>query len=324
MLRLALSAPHPAGREGEIVKAFLALLSPAADCRLTPHGSLVATAGEGAPHLALEAHIDQIGFVVTHWEDGFCKIAPVGGVDSRLLPAERLRFLTDPPVYGVVCSTPPHLQKGEDKPREIADLWVDLPSPVPPGTFAVADSAPVFLENGRVMAPGLDNAVGVAAATAAFLSVARGAPRHKISLVLAAQEEVGGRGAAGAVYDLEADEVVVLDASFGAAAGLGPHESKEMGKGPMIGVAASLTPEISDRLRQIAEAQGIPFQIEVMAGRTGTDADRIGLSQGGVATGLVSIPLRYMHSQNELIDLGDVEATARLLLAYLEEGGTAK
>lgn len=309
------------------------------NAQLDAFGNVIAVQ-EGAadkPILLLNAHIDQIGFVVTHvGEDGFVKIASVGGNDRRLMMAQQLRIFGREELVGVVASKPPHLQLPQEhgKAPDFADLWVDtgLSSGeacrlLEPGDRAVLCSCFEKLLGSRVSSSALDDRAGVAAVLYALeLLKGRRLP-VRLAVLLSAQEEVGGSGAKIGAYGIQPDYALVADVSFAYHSGCDRHRCGELGKGPMIGIAPTLDRGMSHTLCETARLEGIPFQTEVMNGLTSTDADDIAVCRSGTRVCTVSIPMRYMHTPVECIDLQDVEASGRLMAAYarkLGEGGCDK
>lgn len=321
------------GEEKEAAEAAAQALSPYAKVYIDHMGNVVGEmGGEAAPrHVLLDAHIDQIGMVVTAVDKkGFLKIAPCGGVDRRILPGTRVRVLGREVLPGVVCCTPPHLQSGrEDKIPPVEEMAVDVGrgreeaiALVSPGDRVVFCEEPKALLGGRFSAVALDDRAGVASLIrcAELLSKEETLP-CRVTFLFSSREETGGNGAKTGAYAVNAQEAVMVDVSFARFPGLPEEKTGALGEGPMIGYAASLTREISVTLQSLAQKHGIPCQTEAMGGSTGTNADEVGVARRGVRTGLLSIPLRNMHTPAEIIQLDDIENTAQLLRAYVMEGG---
>ena len=257
-------------------------------------------------------------------EGGFVRIAPVGGVDRRALAAARVTIHTaEGPLPGVVTSVPPHLQTGEPTPPKVEDLFVDTGLPaeqarkrVRPGDRMTFDGPPLRLGGDRVTGAALDDRCGCAAVILAARELLSRRPELSLCVLLASQEETGSAGAKTGAFETAPDLALAVDVSFGSTPGETGAASGRLGGGPMIGLAPILKKEVSQGLIETAKREGIPYQLEVMGGRTGTDADLIATAGGGVPAGLVSIPLRYMHTPGELVSLEDVLSTARLLAAY--------
>ncbi len=292
------------------------------------HGNVVGTCGStdpDAPHVLLDAHIDQIGMVVTSiTEDGFVTVGNVGGIDRRLLPAQRVHLHGRECIDGVVCAMPPHLSDGDEKVQKFEDIRIDtgfdaeeLRKILSPGDSVTFAGHIARMLGGRFTSPALDDRCGVAAILSALHSVKDEELPCRVTVLFSTQEEVGERGAKIGCYAADPDIALAVDVSF--ARNLGDSETKtgKMGEGPMIGFSPSLSKSVTKGLCEAADASGIPWQYEVMAGTTGTNADQFSVCRGGVKACTVSIPLRYMHTPAEIISLKDVAMTGELIAAYL-------
>ena len=329
------TAPGISGREGDrahgAAEVAKELLAPLGKVEVSPLGSVICTVQEGkagAPHLMLEAHLDQIGMVVTCLEDGgFVRVSNVGGLDRRLLPALPVTIHAKTGDYAaVVASTPPHLSGGEEKPMKMEDLVIDTGFSdekarelFAPGDPITMDSAFTVLGEERMLSASQDDRIGCVAVIGAAREIARTKPDCRVTVVLASMEEVGGQGAGAAAFALAPDEAIAVDVSFADGFGVPKSHCGKMGGGPMIGIAPALDNAMTARLEALAGEEGIPCQLEAMGGRTSTDADAIFVARGGVRTALISIPLRNMHTSVELVDARDVAMTAQLLAAYAKE-----
>lgn len=276
----------------------------------------------------LDAHIDQVGFIVTYiTEDGFLKFSPVGGIDKRLLPAQRVEINTvNGKISGVITSVPPHLSTDSDKAPSYDDLYIDAglsgdeaKKLIPLGSRVLFSGEPIELLGDRISSKALDDRAGVAVILHA-LELAGKLSEYNINIAFSCQEETGESGAKMLSFRADCDLAIAVDVSFAFAKGESKIKCGEMGKGPMIGISPSLSKAFSDSLIKIAEEKKIPYQLEVMGGETGTDADAIGVSKGGVKTVTVSIPLKYMHTPVEVVELSDIENTALLISEFLKSG----
>ncbi len=282
---------------------------------------------EGLPTLMLEAHIDEIGFVVTGVDEhGFLKVNACGGVDNRVLTAAEVTVYGDRPYAGLFCSVPPHLGGG-DLP-EIKDRGIDVgmtseqaKAHIPVGTPVSFRKEYKELLGARVTATSLDDRAGVAAILHCLELLKDEELSVNLAVLLSVQEELGMRGAGVAAFAVAPQVSVSVDVSFAASPVEVGLAVAKLGEGPMIGVSPSLNSDLSRRLVSLAKEQNIPFQYEGMGGSTGTNADKIGLVRGGVKTALISVPLRYMHTPVEVADVTDIENTARLMAAFVKEGG---
>lgn len=276
----------------------------------------------------IDAHIDQVGFIVTYiTADGFLKFSPVGGIDKRLLPAARVEILSaSGRLPGVITSVPPHLSADSDKAPSYDELYIDAglsfdeaKKLVPLGCRILFKGEPIELCGDRISSKALDDRAGVAVVLRA-LELAGDLSEYNIDIAFSCQEETGESGAKMLSFRSECDLAIAVDVSFAVSKGEDNKKCGEMGKGAMIGIAPSLSKAFSDSLIKLAEEKDIPYQLEVMGGETGTDADAIGVSKGGVKTVTVSIPLKYMHTPVEVIELSDIENTAVLISEFLKSG----
>ncbi len=338
LLRELLTVAGPSGYEQAAAAAWLDAAAPFAEGEVdavgTPLARVARRRGARGPsrRLVFMGHIDEIGLIVTHIDDdGYLWFAEVGGWDAQILVGQRVVLETrGGPVKGVVGKKPIHLLRGEEakKVAEVRELHIDIGARdgaearelVRIGDVAVIDAEPVELPNGRLTSRALDNRIGsYVALEAARLVAEAGGSAWEVVAVAAAQEETTFGGSRTSAFSLEPDAAIVLDVTHATDAPgievkrLGAHP---LGSGAAIGRGSFLNPGVFELLHDTAEAEKIPFTIEASGRSTGTDADAVHLSRGGVATGLVSVPIRYMHSPVELVDLADVEAAARLLAGF--------
>jgi endoglucanase len=284
------------------------------------------------PRLAIVGHIDEIGLHVSHIDkDGYLRFGQVGGWDTIVLIGQRVRVHTrNGELIGVIGRKPIHLLKEEERKKapELKDLHIDIGvrdadearELVRIGDVAVIDADPIELRPGVVVSRALDNRVGcyVAAEAARLVAEAGGAPGEVLALAVA-QEETSFAGARTSAFSNEPDVAIVVDVTFATdqpGIELGPITDHKLGSGPVICRGTTLHPRVFELLYQAGEQEGIPFTVESAGRGTGTDADAIHLSRAGVPTGLVSVPLRYMHSPVELVSLHDIDAAARLIAAF--------
>lgn len=321
------------GRESPAAQKALEMLKPLCDKTEIVHGNVFGHLGEHSPekpHILLDAHMDQVGFVVTSITDeGFVRCYHVGGIDYRLLPAQRVLLHGKEDIPGVICAVPPHLQNGEPQILKPENLLIDtgynkadLEAILSPGDMISYDMPLQQLENGRVAGSAFDDRAGVAVILYA-LELLRGKTLPcSVTALFSTQEEVGSRGATIGGYRENPDVAIAVDVSFAWAHGEEPERFGTMGKGPMIGTGPSLSPQLTDALQRMAKDENIPWQPEAMGGDTGTNADSFSILRTGIPTAVVSIPLRYMHTPSEVIEIADLERTGALLAAYiLHEGG---
>lgn len=328
MTRTLTLANGVAGREKAAAEAAATLLRPLGEVHTTTLGSVWCTVCPGtpnAPHLVLEAHLDQIGLAVTKVEEnGFLRIGNIGGFDRRTLPAAPVTIHgTDGDYPGVICSVPPHLASKDAGPLKMEEFAVDTGYSTEeakkifaPGDVITLDRRFAELANETVASGAMDDRIGCVAVIAAAQELHQTGCNCRVSVLLSAMEEVGGHGAATAGFVLRPDLVIAVDVSFAEGVGATTPTAGKLGGGVMIGIAPILDNGITDDLLRIAKEKELPFQYEVMGGRTGTDADSIAVSAGGIRSGLLSIPLRNMHTPVETVRIADVMTTAQLMVEF--------
>ena len=257
-------------------------------------------------------------------DDGFLKISSCGGTDERVLTAQQVTVCGRQSLTGVVTSIPPHLQKDGES-SESGSYYVDIGMTKQQAEKVVSLGDRVLVENELeimrehiVTSKALDDRSGVAAVLWALDKLKGKQTDYNISVLFAAQEETGERGAQTGAYRLSPDLAVAVDVSFAKTHFESEEDCGIMGRGVMIGVAPSLCAELSDAFINTAKQSDIPYQIEVMNGKTGTDADKISVTKSGVKTVTLSIPLKYMHTPTEVLDLRDIDYTASLIAEFAQ------
>jgi putative aminopeptidase FrvX len=339
VLRSLLTAPGPSGYETAAARVWRDAGGSFAEVSGDVVGSSIARVkgtGDG-PLLAVIGHIDEIGLVVRYIDDkGYLWFGDIGGWDPQILVGQRVELITrDGPILGVVGKKPIHLLKDEERKKvpELKELHIDIGAKdgddargrVRVGDVAVISGEPVDLPNDRVVSRSMDNRIGAFVALEAARLVAEdgGAPGDVVA-VAAAQEEITFAGSRTSAFALEPQVAIVVDVTFATDAPgveekeLGKHE---LGSGPVVTRGATIHPAVFELLHETAEASNIPFTVDASGRHTGTDADAVHLSRAGVPTGVVSIPLRYMHSPVELVQLDDVQNAARLIAAFAQRLG---
>ncbi len=331
LLEKLCAAKGVSGAENKAAQVASELLGKYMPVKTDPLGSVTGTMGEGNIHILLDAHLDQIGLVVTAVdEDAFLKVAKCGGADIRVLAASEVTVHGKEDVFGIITSTPPHLSKPEDsnKAKDFDEIAVDIGMKredalkiVSPGDRITFNGAFSKLLGNRIASPSIDDRAGVAAILRCLEMLKGKELGCKISVLFSVQEETGGSGAQTGAFSACADEAIAVDVSFATAPGISGEKYASLGAGTMIGYAPLLDYEMSRRLSDIAEKKHIPNQPEVMGGKTGTNCDEIQISGKGVKTALLSIPIRNMHTAVEVCDLEDIENTAKLMAEYIIERG---
>lgn len=326
------NTPGVSGAEQSAADLARTLLMPICDTVSIDHrGSVVGRIGGIGKHIQLDAHIDQVGLIVTDIAGaGFVKFDKCGSTDTRVLPGMEVTILGEESIFGVVTSIPPHLAKKEDdgKAKAISDLAIDTGLStdncerlIHRGDRVVLKAYPADLLGTQITSRAFDDRSGVASIIRALEIVKESKKSHpSITVTFSACEEVSGRGAQTASFDETIDEAIAVDVSFAYTPGCDKSETSTIGSGPMVGISPVLSHSMSKMLEELATQNEIPFQLEIMSGRTSTHADELAVTKAGIPSALISIPLKYMHTPCEVIDIQDVENTAKLIAAYILKG----
>ena len=293
------------------------------------HGNSFATINEGKkPHVMLCGHIDEIGLMITHIDDdGFMYINAIGGWDSQVLVGQRVVFKgRKGVVVGVVGKKPIHQLRGDEKKTatKIEDIWLDMgfknrkdaESHIRIGDFGVLDQGVKEFRNNKIVSRGIDDKIGAFVVLEALHQLAGKKSVGQVTAVASAQEEIGGHGAVVGTYGLNPDVGFNVDVGHATdhpksdKTQIGDHK---LGSGPILTRGSSVNPVLFELLVEVAEGEEIPYTLKCAPRKTSTDADSINVSRSGVPTALISVPNRYMHSPNEMIDVGDVDDVISLI-----------
>jgi tetrahedral aminopeptidase len=337
--RKSLETPSPSGYESPLQNIVREYMAPCADqVRTDVHGNVIAVKNPDAPlRLMLAGHCDQIGMIVQHIDDeGFVYIQPIGGWDVQMLIGQRMTVWTGSgPVLGVIGRKPIHLLTDEERKQvpKIKELWLDIGAAnKEEARKLVRIGDPVTLElgfnqmpNQRAVSPAMDDKSGLWVVMEALRRADKAKLRCALYAVSTVQEEVGLRGAKTSAFGIDPQVGIAVDVTF--ATDCPTVEKKEegdikLGKGPVIYRGPNMNPKVVERLIRVADAHGIPYQLAAAGKCPGTDANAMQLNRAGVATALISIPNRYMHSPVEMISLEDLDTSADLLARFAEELGT--
>lgn len=334
LIQTLTSAVGVSGDEAAAAAVVIELLKPYGKVTADALGNILCTLKqpeEGKEHILLDAHLDQIGLIVQQIDDkGFLRVANCGGIDRRVLMASEVTVHGKSPVYGVICSQPPHLAKEGDskKAPKLEDIAIDvgLSQEKAKELISLGDrvtlNGPVCeLINGQLVSQALDDRASCAAIIKCLELLKGKEIPCGLTVLFSTREEVGGQGARAGAFSVFPTKAIVVDVSFGLTPDSPKLKCGELGQGPMIGFAPTISRGFSNELVEVAKKQGIPYQLEIMEGETGTNADQIVIAKGGVETGMVSIPLKYMHTPIETADPADIEASAQLMAAYVLRGG---
>lgn len=331
-LKQLLSSPGPSGDEALPARVWRTEARTFADTvRADVRNNSYAILQGSETRVLLAGHIDEIGVMVSHIDgEGFLYFSGVGGWDPQVFVGQRIRLLgKQGELIGVIGKKPIHLMRDDrDKASKIEDLWIDIgvqnreeaEALVRVGTVGVID-APIYdMPNGRIVSRSIDNRIGAFTVLEALRLLAEDRPSATVAAVATTQEETSFAGAITSAYDFDPQIAIAVDVTF---ASDHPSSNKnqwgdvKLGGGPVISRGAANSPLVFERLLEIAESEKIPYSVQITPRYTGTDADAIHVARSGVATAVISIPNRYMHSPNEMIELADVENAARLIAAFV-------
>ena len=319
----------PSGFEGPAAAVAAELLRPLVDeVSIDRMGNVLGVRRSktpGAPKLLLDAHLDEIGLIVTGVEDGFLRFRSIGGVDPRMLPGRELVVLTDPPLRGLVACP---AGGDENKSVPLNELYVDVglsqeeaERAVPVGTPMVYRAGCFPLGEDQMCGKSMDD-------RACFVTLLRAAEllRDKeldveLHILGSTREEVSGAGAVVGTWAVAPDFCVAVDVTHGKTPDGPADKTFALGGGPAIGVGPNMTRWMTERMIAKAKEHSIPYQLEIMSGHTGTNGWEMQISREGVATSVLSLPLKYMHTPVETLSLADMEGVAQLLAAFVEHLG---
>ena len=330
-LKRLLDTPGPSGFESAPARVWRTEAGAFADVSTDVAGNTMAVVNrDGSPIIMLAGHIDEIGLIVTYIDDeGFLYIGPIGGWDAQVLVGQRIRFMgRDGNVLGVIGKKPIHLIKPDDRKKasEITDLWVDIGATsredaerrVGVGDAGVIDSRTLDLPNGRIVSRSIDDRIGAFIVLEALRRYADNPGSARVVAVATTQEEIAyhGGGARVSATRIGPQMALVVDVTHATDypdAEKKEHGAHEIGGGPVLTRGSIISPVVFTLLRDAAVRLSIPFTIHAAGRESWTDADAIHVAREGVATGLISVPNRYMHSPNEMVSLEDLDRTAALI-----------
>ena len=335
-LRRLIASPSPSGFEQPIQEVIRAEISQYTDVvRTDVHGNVIASLNpEGSPRVMLMAHCDEMGFIIRYIdEQGFLYFAPIGGFDPCTLPGERVHVHTSSgPLLGVIGSRAVHLMDSEERSQapKLKNMWIDIgvssrgeaQQLVPLGSVATRAAQLEILRDEFVVSRALDNKSGIFSIVEAMrrLHEQRDKLKASVHLVSTVQEETGLRGARTSTYEIDPQIALTVDVTFTSDH---PETSKQLlgdvklNGGPGLTIGGFTNPRVYQLLIVAATNAGISYQYDIQAGYTGTDNDNVQVSRGGVATGLLNIPCRYMHTGSEIVSLKDIGDTAELMARFV-------
>lgn len=274
--------------------------------------------------IMLAAHTDEIGLMVREIEDGFIYLHSIGGIDSRVMMAQPVMVHGKRQLPGVVATVPPHMLTANERKKYPAmdALVVDVGLPadevddlVRIGDLVTVDVPMLELKGRKVAAKAMDDRACVAVITTCLHELQKMHHSWDVYATATVQEEVGLRGATTSANHIQPDIAIAMDVGFADQPGV--SNGGKMGDGPLLGMGANFHPKLGEKLKDVAKYYDIKWQKDIIPGRSGTDAWAIQVSQNGVPTALLSVPLRNMHSPVETLDLKDIERTGRLLAHFI-------
>ena len=330
-LKRLLDTPGPSGFERAPARAWRDEAGTFAEVSGDVMGNSYAVVNPGgAPTILLAGHIDEIGLIVTYVDDqGYAYIGPIGGWDPQVLVGQRVRFAgRDGEVHGVIGKKPIHLIKPDEREKasKLTDLWVDVGATnraealarLAVGDAGVIDARALDLPNGRLVSRSIDDRIGAFIVLEALRRYAEQPGAARVVAVATTQEEIAwrGGGALASAVKVAPAMSVVVDVTF--ATDHPGVEKKELGEaslggGPVLTRGSVISPVAFGLLRDAAERLGVPYTVHAAGRESFTDADAIHNAREGIATALLSIPNRYMHSPNEMVSLDDVDRAASVI-----------
>jgi tetrahedral aminopeptidase len=330
LLKRLTEAPGIAGNEEAVRDLYIEIVTPLVDeVRTDRVGNVIARkrgSGDGSQSVMIAAHMDEIGLMVTHLEKGFVRFTDVGGVDWKILPSQEVVVHGRRALPGIVASRPPHVLPADQRGKPIGKdhLFIDVgftaeevSQVVQVGDFITIDRTTQQLNDKFATGKALDNRASMTAMLLAMQYLQSVEHTWDIYAVATVQEENGLRGAITSTFGIQPTLGIALDVTFARQPGASEEETVEWDKGPTIGLGPNMHPLLHKRLVETAKASEIPHIIEVLPGDSGTDAWPMQVTQAGIPTGLLSIPIRNMHTPAETVVLKDIERTARLLASFV-------
>ncbi len=325
------NAPGVSGYEHPVREQIAAAWEPLADSlSVDALGNLIAAVeGRGPaprPRILITAHMDEIGLMVTGFQDGFVRFTEVGGIDVRVLPGQPVIIHGTEPTPGIVASRPPHVLSAADRKRHLPLTRLLIDTGLPPrevarrvqvGDVITFDQPAIALNNGLVTGKALDNRASVACLTRLLELLRHRTQAWDVRVAATVQEEVGLKGGATAAWGLAPDLAIVVDTTWGLGVGVAEDKGFKLGDGPTLMIGPDAHPGLFHAIRQTAGDLDIRITPEVAPGASGTEAHAVHLSRDGIPTAILSIPIRNMHTPVEIAAVKDIERTARLIAGYI-------
>jgi len=333
-----IDVPGVSGYEDKVSKLIMDAFEPYCDevyrdTFYNVYGKKLGNKSGHGPKVMLAAHLDEIGLMVKDIDDkGFISFTNIGGVDQRILLSQEVYIHGKEKLFGVIGAKPPHLQERKEAQKAVPmkDLAIDVGLPagkvkelVSIGDLITFKSPLVELEGSNVCGKSIDDRAGVVVLYETMKELQKLVFSGEVYFVATAQEEVGTRGAIISTYKINPDIGIAIDVTHGDTPDASKNDTHSMDKGPTIGVGPNMHPKLTKKLMDVAKENGIGYQVEVAPGLTGTDARSMQVSREGVPTVLIELPLRYMHTTVETLNMENVKKAAKLIalfIASMEEG----
>lgn len=312
---------------GQILKKYFTPYTDDFDKDIT--GSYIfKSTGTSDTKIMLSAHIDEIGLMVTGISDeGFLSITSVGGINPASLVAQDITVFGKEEIFGIIGIKPPHLtsEYEKKKPLQLNDLYIDtgyskdvLKNLVDIGDVAVVNRNPVPLNDNMISAKALDDRACVAVMLKTAMELKKISHKSNIYYTATAQEETGCRGATTTGYKIDPDIGIVLDVGFGKTPDM-PPDIADLGKGPVIAFGGRLNSRLTSKFIDICKDYNYDIQYEAAPAATGTDTDALQITRLGIPCILLSIPLRYMHTSVETVDINDINIAGKAIARFINE-----
>ena len=330
-LKRLLDTPGPSGFESAPARVWRDEARAFAEVSNDVAGNSLAVVNpDGAPTIMLAGHIDEIGLIITYIDDeGYCYVAGIGGWDPQVLVGQRIRIMgRNGDVFGVIGKKPIHVIKAEDRKKasQMTDLWIDIGATsrenaqehLSVGDAGVIDSHTIDFPNGRIVSRSIDDRIGAFIVLEGLRRYAEQPGAARVVAVATTQEEIARHGGGARVSATRIGPQMALVVDVTHATDYPTAEKKEQGDhkiggGPVLTRGSIISPVVFTLLRDAARRLSIPYTVHAAGGESWTDADAIHVAREGIATGLLSIPNRYMHSPNELVSLEDLDRAAALI-----------
>jgi len=334
-LKKLLSVPGPSGDEVNVSRLWRHEASSFIDdVHADISGSSIALLKGDHPRVLLTGHIDEIGVMISHVEDeGFLSFLTIGFLDPQVMLGQRIKLLgRKRDIHGVIARKDTEFMDDDERHQacKLKNLWIDIGARnraealemIRVGSVGVIDGSIYDLPNDRLVSRALDNRIGAYTVLEVLRALSQNPPQATVAAAATTQEEISSFGAKTMAFSFKPDIALVIDVAYTTDT---PESDKssfgdvKLGGGPVFSRGAANNPVLYEKLLQTAERENIPYSVQIMPEYTATDADTVHFTREGVATAVISIPCRYMHTPNEMVQLTDVEKTIQFLVTFIRE-----